>query len=83
MRDKSEIQKAEERVSSQVWLERHQTLADQGKTNAAADRDAASIAAELGEDSMGPYTDFEWGMLNGKLSALRWTLGSDWDELSS
>ena len=27
------------------------------------------------------FTDFEWGMINGKLSALRWTTGEDWDEL--
>lgn len=27
------------------------------------------------------YTHFEWGMINGKLSALRWMLGEDWDEL--
>lgn len=33
-----------------------------------------------GEEAL-TYDDFEWGMINGKLSALRWVLGEDWDEL--
>lgn len=38
---------------------------------------------ELGEGNYGPWTDFEWGMINGKLSALRWVLGDDWDMLDT
>jgi hypothetical protein len=29
------------------------------------------------------HNDFEWGMLNGKLSALRWVMGDDWDMLDT
>jgi hypothetical protein len=34
-------------------------------------------------DQLGPYTDFELVILNGKLSALRWVLGSEWDFLDT
>lgn len=34
-------------------------------------------------DDLGPWDDFEWGMINGKLSALRWLLGDDWDMLDT
>lgn len=45
---------------------------------AAAEKAKARYPGELG-----PFTDFEWGMLNGKLSALRWVLGDEWDMLDT
>ena len=38
---------------------------------------------EIGSDNLGPWNDFEWGMINGKLSAIRWLLGDDWDMLDT
>jgi hypothetical protein len=46
---------------------------------------AARIRTErqLGRGNTGPWSDFEWGMINGKLSALRWVLGDEWDMLDT
>jgi hypothetical protein len=45
-----------------------------------AKKSARNVEATFGKGSL-LWNDFEWGMLNGKLSALRWVLGEDWDEL--
>ncbi|EGT5656593.1 DUF4935 domain-containing protein [Citrobacter braakii] len=46
---------------------------------------AKLAAAEIEEqyENTGPWDDFEWGMVNGKLSALRWVLGDEWDMLDT
>jgi hypothetical protein len=44
---------------------------------------ARSVECRYGQKNLGPWDDFEWGMINGKLSALRWVLGDAWDMLDT
>jgi hypothetical protein len=44
---------------------------------------AARVEKKYGKDNLGPYSKFDWGMINGKLSALRWVLGDEWDTLDT
>jgi hypothetical protein len=46
-----------------------------------AKKSARRVERKYGKENLGPWDDFAWGMINGKLSALRWVLGEDWDEL--
>lgn len=46
-----------------------------------AKQSANKIEDRYGVENLGPLDDFDWGMLNGKLSALRWVLGDEWDSL--
>lgn len=48
-----------------------------------AQRAAAKTLRKYGKENFGPWNDFEWGMVNGKLSAIRWMLGDEWDMLDT
>ena len=50
---------------------------------AGARKAAQRMENKYGKDNLGPYSKFDWGMINGKLSALRWVLGDEWDMLNT
>lgn len=43
---------------------------------------AKKVEDIYGKDNLS-FDDFEWGMINGKLSALRWVIGEEWDNLDT
>lgn len=89
-----EIMQAEKQLFDRIWY--HRSLQHEYRLDTAGDQaeiDRLRAIAGPGRirveetyqqpGELGPYTDFELGMLNGKLSALRWVLGSEWDFLDT
>lgn len=87
-----EIVETTEELFDKIWFDRHLSLKYRMENNMetvnpdiwkSALQAAQKVIEKYGEDNLGPYSDFEWGMLNGKLSALRWVLGDEWDMLDT
>lgn len=86
-RSLDEIRDAEAELYEKVWYDRHQVNMERVRSGEhelteplrKGEEAARRIEAARGLDALGPYDDFEWGMLSGKLSALRWVLGDEWD----
>jgi len=91
-RSDEEILEAIDEFVDKVWYDRHQQLKQniQDGTEevdpdiwAKAQEEAAKIEAKYPRSELVPESDFDWGMINGKLSALRWVMGDEWDMLDT
>jgi hypothetical protein len=93
-RNDKAILAAEEEFFDVIWYDRklvlQQKVAD-GEETIAPSIEAGTLKAmkavekRYGKKKLRNYyhDDFEWGMLNGKLSALRWVMGDEWDFLDT
>ena len=80
-RSRDDICEAIEVLCSTVWHYRCYQNLTRKERNEKVEAAARKVEQEI--DNLGPFTNFEWGMINGKLSALRWVLGDEWDYLDT
>jgi hypothetical protein len=90
-RDVDELYIELNEMVDKLWYNRHKCLEysveNEGEVVCPDIWERALASAKEVEQKYGienlQFDDFEWGMLNGKISALRWVLGSEWDDLDS
>lgn len=68
----------------QVWLEKIRSgeellTEDQKPVLRKAMAAAKKLEKKYGRKNLG-WDDFEWGLLSGRMSALAWVMGAEWDE---
>jgi hypothetical protein len=68
----------------QVWLEKIKSGKERLREGQEPVLEKAQAAArrlekKYGKTNLG-WDDFEWGLLSGRMSALAWVMGSEWDE---
>src|SRR5207248_3221511 len=92
VRPESEIWKAEQEFYDRVWYYRHMILMEKVRDERETMEPGVMKLGQAAEKrkrkqygpSIGRYmSDFEWGLMQGKFSALRWVLGEEWDFLDT
>lgn len=92
-RTNDEMAEAIEKLRLQVWYNRtYVPIVNEQKAGRktlpdaiikAAQKTLEECIAKYGENQFRTLTTYESGLLTGKLSALRWVLGDEWDHLDT
>jgi Restriction endonuclease len=99
IRSVSQIRKAENEFYEKLWYGRALVWPELGMAGPMPDsvmrrgtnpklrrifaQSKRQLEKKYGKKNLTPKDQFEWGVFNGKLSALRWVLGDEWDTLDS
>lgn len=65
-----------DRFRDKVWWNRHMAHGEPEAGQGAA----GGIEDRYGKAFLDPGNDIEWGICQGKMMALAWVLGMEWDE---
>lgn len=90
-RNDDEVSNAIDELYNKIWYNRHCNLKHRVEKGENVNPEiwkgaleaAARVEQKYGLENLGPWGDFEWGMMNGKLSALRWFFSDNWDMLDT
>jgi pyrimidine deaminase RibD-like protein len=90
-RNDEAILKAYNEFWDKVWWNRHQVWLEKIKSGAEplsegqkpilkkAEQAAKRIERKYGRQNLG-WDDFDWGLISGRMSALAWVMGAEWNE---
>ena len=90
-RNDKDILKAYNEFWDKVWWNRHQVWLQRIESGQEpltegqkpvleqAKKAAKRVEKKYGKRNLG-WDDFEWGLLSGRMSALAWVMGTEWDE---
>jgi hypothetical protein len=86
IRSLQQIRRAENEYFDKIWYGRRPPRRElnkyEPKLRAHVKRSMREIEKKYGKNNL-YVDDFGWGMFSGKVSALRWVLGDEWDMLDS